>query len=298
MSNIFGFTTPSSSRSSNYRKSTLIVALALILMGLPIFVGMTSVMAQSADDGEAVFNASGCAACHSTGANTMVGPGLAGIAERAATRTALSADAYIRESLTDPGAFVVDGFAAIMPAFNDLSDSEEAGLVAYLGTLSDGGAAPVADQTTPGDAAPQATLLPGLTGNASTGENLFTGSDRFEQKGPPCSACHSSSGLGAFGGGTLGPDLTDAFARIGEGMILFPETSGTMRPIFSERPLTDQEKADLLAFFRSADASEREAQQVIQLAGLALIGTAIIALFTHLIWRKRLRSVRKTMVGR
>jgi hypothetical protein len=37
---------------------------------------------------------------------------------------------------------------------------------------------------------------------------------------------------------------------------------------------------------------------VIQLAGLALIGTAIIALFTHLIWRKRLQGVRKTMVGR
>ncbi|MDP6274282.1 MAG: cytochrome C, partial [Dehalococcoidia bacterium] len=71
-----------------------------------------------------------------------------------------------------------------------------------------------------------------------------------------------------------------------------------MKPIFSDRPLTDQEKADLLAFFRSADASERDTQQVIQLAGLALIGTAIIALFTHLIWRKRLQGVRKTMVGR
>jgi hypothetical protein len=70
-----------------------------------------------------------------------------------------------------------------------------------------------------------------------------------------------------------------------------------MKPIFTDRPLTEAEKADLLAFFKSADIAERDTQQVAQLFGLAVAGMAIIALLTHLIWRRRLGSVRKRMVG-
>lgn len=298
MSKFFGYKTRSFRLPFSYRKATLTVALVIVLVGIPVLAGMANAMAQSVDDGKAVFDGNGCSGCHSTGTNTILGPGLAGIAEQAATRTGLSADDYIRQSLTDPGAFVVDGFPPVMPAFSNLSDGDTANLIAYLGSLSVGGAAPVAAAGAPQTTAPEPTLLGSLSGTAAVGENLFTGSRRFDRRGPSCSACHSSSGLGALGGGTLGPDLTDAFAKLGEGMILFPETSPTMRPIFTERPLTDQEKADLLAFFRSADVSERDTQQVIQLAGLALIGTAIIALFTHLIWRRRLGSVRKTLVGR
>lgn len=297
MSKFIGYITSNISPPFNYRKMTLTAVLVVMLVGIPVLSSVAGVLAQSADDGKAVFEGSGCSACHSTGTNAIVGPGLAGIIERAATRTSLSADDYIRESLTDPGSFLVAGFPPVMPAFGDLSGADVNNLILYLGTLSDGEAVP-AQATAPDDAAPEPSLLGSLTGSAATGENLFTGSDRFDEKGPPCSACHSSSGLGAFGGGSLGPDLTGAFAKLGEGMILFPETSRTMRPIFTERPLSDQEKADLLAFFRSADVSERDTQQAIQLAGLALVGVAIIALFTHLIWRHRLRSVRKTMVGR
>jgi len=70
-----------------------------------------------------------------------------------------------------------------------------------------------------------------------------------------------------------------------------------MSPIYTERPLTDQEKTDLLAFFKSADVTERETTQVFQLFGLAVAGVLIIMVFTHLIWRRRLRGVRKPMVG-
>jgi len=296
VSKLFGYIKRSLNPIIGYRKATLAVVIAVMFVGVPVFGGMASVLAQSAADGEALFASSGCSGCHSTGANTILGPGLGGLADRAGTQTDLSADDYLRQSLTDPGAFIVEGFPPVMPAFADLSDADLGSLVAYLGTLSDVEAVAV---TTDGGDAPE-PVLPAitLTGTASIGENLFTGSTRFDEKGPACSACHSSSGLGALGGGTLGPDLTEAYAKLGDGMIVFPETSKTMKPIFSDRPLTDQEKADLLAFFRSADASERDTQQVIQLAGLALIGTAIIALFTHLIWRKRLQGVRKTMVGR
>jgi cytochrome c2 len=88
-------------------------------------------------DGEAAFSSNGCSACHSTGSNTVVGPGLAGIGGRAGDRVpGLSADDYLAQSLREPGAFVVDGFAPIMSSFSHLSADDVNSLVAYLKTLN------------------------------------------------------------------------------------------------------------------------------------------------------------------
>ena len=62
--------------------------------------------------------------CHSTGDNTVVGPGLQGVYARAATRTSLDAEAYLEESMRDPGAFIVDSFPAVMPSFSYFSDED------------------------------------------------------------------------------------------------------------------------------------------------------------------------------
>lgn len=87
--------------------------------------------------GQALFNGQGCSACHSTGTDKVVGPGLSGIYARAASRTSLDADAYIEQSVREPVAFVVDGFAPIMPSFDtQLSDSDVRDLIAFLKTLN------------------------------------------------------------------------------------------------------------------------------------------------------------------
>lgn len=83
--------------------------------------------------GAELFVSETCSGCHSTGDNAIVGPGLAGIGERAA---ALGGDAYLIESLNDPLAVVVDGFAPIMSNFSHLDDQTIADLVAYLNTLN------------------------------------------------------------------------------------------------------------------------------------------------------------------
>lgn len=274
-------------------RRSFFVFVLVVLLTVTSFPGPgvgTVVHAQSPTDGESVFNAN-CVACHSTGTDTTVGPGLSGLFDRAGSSVpGQSADDYVRESIADPGAFVVEGFQAIMPTTfaASLSSGDLDDLVAYLGTLSAGGAVP-----------PEPELISAevTEGDRERGENLFTGPSRFENRGPSCSACHSSSGLGALGGGSLGPDLTGAYGKLGDAMILWPETVAPMSPIFTERPLTDQEKADLLAFFKSADVTSRDTAQVLRLFGLALIGLVIIAVATHLIWRRRLRGVRKPMVG-
>jgi nitric oxide reductase subunit C len=104
--------------------------------------------------GQSLFSQSpaGCFACHSTVAGVnLVGPSLAGIAERAAARikspdyhgTATDAASYIRESILDPSAYLVPGpnysskgQSMMPPGFaTSLTTPQIDGIVAYLMTL-------------------------------------------------------------------------------------------------------------------------------------------------------------------
>ena len=79
--------------------------------------------------GQALFTSKGCSVCHSTSTNPIVGPGLGGIATRGAR-------AYIEESILQPGAFEVTGFAGVMPTISQsVSEDGFNDLVAYLLTL-------------------------------------------------------------------------------------------------------------------------------------------------------------------
>lgn len=93
----------------------------------------TSSLTGDAARGEELFASETCSGCHSTGDTSIVGPGLGGVKDRAA---ALGGDAYLIESMKDPNAVVVDGFAPIMNNFSHLDDQTIADLVAYLNTLS------------------------------------------------------------------------------------------------------------------------------------------------------------------
>ncbi len=88
--------------------------------------------------GEQVFAGAGsCQACHSLEpGKQIVGPSLAGIAERAAAAApGFSAELYLYESIVAPDAHVVPGFhAGVMPGnFRQrLDDQQLADLVAFL----------------------------------------------------------------------------------------------------------------------------------------------------------------------
>ncbi len=96
--------------------------------------------------GERLFNdqvfgaRAGCTICHSLDPNQLkAGPSLAGVATRAASRVpGLSAEAYLRQSILEPNAYVVEGYpSGQMPAnFKTLlSDSQVQDIVAFLLTL-------------------------------------------------------------------------------------------------------------------------------------------------------------------
>ncbi len=86
----------------------------------------------------------GCQVCHVVeGDRTLVGPSLAGIGVAAGARVAgLGAEEYLRQSILDPDAFVVEGYRAgqMPPVYGErLTDRQMDDLVAYLLTLEEDG---------------------------------------------------------------------------------------------------------------------------------------------------------------
>jgi cytochrome c oxidase subunit 2 len=94
--------------------------------------------------GEALFQAQGCVSCHAAGANQR-GPQLAGLfgttVHFEGGGTAVADDNYLRESIVDPQAHLVQGYQAIMPTYQGLLSEENVmQLIAYLKTLKPEGA--------------------------------------------------------------------------------------------------------------------------------------------------------------
>jgi mono/diheme cytochrome c family protein len=95
-----------------------------------------------AKTGEQIFTAAGCAGCHTfapAGSSGNIGPSLDELASAAGDREpGTSAEDYIRESLTTPEAFLVEGFGNAMPSYEGrLTDEQIQALVDYL--LQSGG---------------------------------------------------------------------------------------------------------------------------------------------------------------
>jgi mono/diheme cytochrome c family protein len=135
------------------------------------------------------------------------------------------------------------------------------------------------------------------TGDATRGEQLYTGSLAMTNGGSPCIACHALSGLGSAGAANYGPDLSAFYADFGEEGVYevleslpFP----SMEPIYATRPLTDPERHDLSAFF--AQAASQPATPTKSLAGLILLGVAIVFAIVALMGLRRFKGARQPLV--
>jgi mono/diheme cytochrome c family protein len=267
---------------------------AAILALLPAYAPVVPADAQ-ADQGGAIFS-SKCAACHTIGKGKTVGPDLKGI-------TTTENPAWLAKWVASPSTLIKAGdptatklvkqYPLQMPDLG-LSSADVTAVLAYIAQQS--GSAPAKGAAAP---VPAAALPPG---DAAVGREFFVGSDRFHNGGPPCMSCHSISGIGALGGGTLGPDLTEAYQKYGgdAGLASFLTSvpTPTMSAVWSKTPLTPQEIANLTAFIKEGAVSQRPLGAIGKLALLAAIGVAILVLIAALYWRKRLLGVRIPLVDR
>jgi cytochrome c oxidase subunit 2 len=90
--------------------------------------------------GKAAFEGKGCIGCHSTDGSLKVGPTFKGLYGSVVTlsdgKTMTADDAYIRESIYEPGAKVVKGFGPVMPSYKGTVDEEELqSIVLYIKSL-------------------------------------------------------------------------------------------------------------------------------------------------------------------
>lgn len=86
-------------------------------------------------DGESVFQAKGCTACHSREgvSGGQIGPNLTGLVERAGGRVVgLTAEEYVSQAVLDPQAYIVDGFGGVDMPTLPLSAEELEALTGFL----------------------------------------------------------------------------------------------------------------------------------------------------------------------
>ncbi len=146
----------------------------------------------------------GCTACHGLGTrapNLLTAEGGAGpIGARCASRVSgKDCKAYLYESLTEPGAYLLEGYNPIMPDVRRILSSDQIwALVAFL--QSQGGEVTVAADDI-GSAAPTAPAAGPALPTTNDPEELLEVLD--------CFACHQ---LGDKGN-AIGPPLTDVGAR-------------------------------------------------------------------------------------
>jgi cytochrome c oxidase subunit 2 len=90
--------------------------------------------------GKKLFTQQGCDTCHSVDGTPKIGPtwkGLFGKSEAMADGSSYNVDEnYLRESILDPAAKVVKGYAPSMPTYQGkLSDKDVDGIIEYIKSL-------------------------------------------------------------------------------------------------------------------------------------------------------------------
>lgn len=265
------------------------VMTALLAGLVPAAPSRAQAAAATASDGEALFKAK-CAVCHTVGGGALVGPDLEGVTKRRPRE-------WLLHWIQTPDRMLADGDPTAHQLFEQfhqipmpnlgIDAAQAAALVAFL----EGGS-----KTT---AAPAAALP---AGDPTAGKALFVGERRFENGGPPCMGCHSIAGIGALGGGALGPDLTPSYNKYGgaAGLASFLEgvPTPTMKAVWESHPLTPAERADLRAFLEQASISGRPIEAVGKLAALAVGGAVLLLVIAQIHWRKRLVAVRQPLLAR
>ena len=242
----------------------------------------------SVGPGQAIFQQN-CVACHTIGGGIVVGPDLEGV-------TARRDGDWLARWIAEPDKMLAEGDPIATELFQEFNNIPMTNLGLSAADVED----VLAFLENPGGVVSTASTAVILSqGDPDRGEAIFIGATHLQNGAPACISCHSTTAVGILGGGTLGPDLTNVHERYGEAglptalqNLPFP----TMQGVFGEKPLTDNEVADLYAYFTQANQDTVQAlNNIFVLVGLA--GFGILILLSQLIWRKRLKNVREPLLG-
>jgi len=249
-----------------------------------------SAAAPTANDplaGPAVLFSERCSTCHNIGGGVKVGPDLLGVIKR-------REKGWFAKFVRGPSAAIDGGdsfaielykkFQPVRMPDQPLTDAEVDGVWAYFtDCTTKGGCQPVATGPRWGtDATEQEIAL---------GRDLFSGRHHLRRGGAPCFACHATrgggvahagvtgDGLGLMGGGTLGPNLTFAYARLAEkGMSPLLATMSTpMHAVYAGTALEEDEQYALKGYLAqlSRDGTRPRPERDFFLLGIEGMGIVL-----------------------
>lgn len=237
-----------------------------------------------------------CYSCHNVGSGDKRGPDLKGITQR---RSREWIHAFIKspEAMKNRGdttaAELFKKFPDTVMPDQDLTAEGIDGILDMIDHLAKQGQIFV-----PAGAKLARPIAPTDSG---AGRRLFLGQVRLQNGGPSCISCHGLTGVGFFGGGTLGPDLTRVSAKYRDPELInilqnpaFP----TMSSQFVNHPLTPEEIVQLFALFQDLKNQNVPVAAMID-THFPLVGVGGLFLFLLLIdflWRDRFRGVREFLV--
>lgn len=271
------------------RAAFLPVGLVLIsgLIGVATAVSGSPTSAQ--DSSGADLYAAHCAGCHQA-----AGEGISGTFPPLASNPAAADADYVAAVITDGKSGAIEvlgvGYDTAMPAVGGLSDADVEAIVGHVVELA-------GDQTEPAE--PSEPAEAPTEGDIDQGEDKFRGRDRLHNGGGSCASCHTAGKVGNLGGNSLGPELTDVYERFGgqAGLAawLTNPPSETMAPIFADRPLTDQEINDLVAFLADAPSQDRPNDDADWLLTAGIVGLVVLIGGMAIAWRGPRRTYAETL---
>ncbi len=240
-----------------------------------------------------------CATCHTIGGGRLTGPDLKDVEKRKdrgwLTRFILDPQAVLDSGDAYAKKLLEEARGSVMPKAAGMDRARAVAmldLIAAESLLERSAFAGVALNDRP------------LTAeDVRIGRDLFVGRRPLANGAPACTACHAVEGLGGLGGGLLGPDLSDAYARMqgrkALGAWLLAPATPTMAPVFKDHPLLeDEEILPLLAFLEDRAALGRAvpARAGIDFIVLGIAGTLVSLLLLDAFWRRRFTGVRRSLV--
>lgn len=239
-----------------------------------------------------------CTMCHTIGGGRLIGPDLGGVTKRK-DRAWLVQFLQGPKAMIDSGdpyavQLVAEADGLVMPTPSGMTPSLADALLTYFD------ASPAAATSQAGGGAPKES--PFTAEDITLGKRIFLGQRALVNGGPACVSCHSLGSLGSFGGGNLGPDLTNELDRLGgrrgaAAWLTAPPTT-TMQAVFSKHALEREEILPILAEIEDASRENGPQSNVkrLQFSGFGLGGMLISLVVLQVAWRRRLGSVRRSVI--
>ena len=239
-----------------------------------------------------------CFSCHTIGGGRLTGPDLKDVEERKDAvwleKFILNPQAVINSGDAYASKLLKEARGVVMPKVANLNASMTRALLKFIKEESGKEKSKFAGSTL--------ADRPLTEEDLQIGSALFMGTTRLKNRGPSCISCHEIAGEGFLGGGLLGPDLKEAYGRLGGKIAiaawLSNPSSETMSPIYKKHPIDEDEVLPLVAFLKN----KAEGKDIVSNAHdfnfmiFGFIGLAICLVLFDLAWGNRLRAVRKPMV--